>query len=1098
MRCYQLVVASERWFMRCNNKKSVNFSLVFVALSLVWATATGFSLPKDPGTDNQQAMQQGIAVTGTVSDESGTLPGVSVSIKGTPLGVITDINGRFSITAPSVESILVFSFVGYTTQEVKIGNLRIINVSMAEAVKAIDEVVVVGYGVQKKESTVAAIGQVKGDEMLKMSPVSLSNALSGTVAGVAVVQTTGRPGADQGKIFIRGVSSWQGSDPLVLVDGIERNFNDIDPNEVETLSVLKDASATAVFGVRGANGVILVTTKRGEKGKVKVTANAELIAKQAINVPNVKNSYITALLWNEAKKNDNDWAVGGTSAGGGIYSDEALEHYRLQDMPYVYPSTDWQALMMKKMGWSQKYNVNISGGTDFARVFASVSYLHDGDILKTEKQPDYDPTYRYDRFNYRFNIDLDVTKSTILSLDAGGYTGIENRPFETGVNAVWRSIMHLGPMAGVPFYPAEVLEQYPDPAHPDETGYRLGDPLLHVNAQSPYQCTNFSGQRSIKETDMTMGVKLQQKLDFITPGLSVQGRVAYSWDMKFRRNWQLDAITWRLNENGTWSRNSGRGSISTNSETPASPVTYNDSGREGDLHRKWYYEASVNYDRTFGKHTVTGLFLGYRQKKQTTVQFPRFEEGLVGRLTYDYDARYLLEYNLAYNGSEQFAPDKRYGFFPSYGLGWNIHNERFFASLKPIIGRAKIRVSHGEVGYDASDAGAANRWLYTSSWSTQTYAANIGAADKYWPGFTDGNAYTAYIAEENAANAGATWEKAVKQDLGFELGFLKGNMFVLSVDLFRENRTQILLERQQIPNMFGVGMKRMNFGETKTKGYEIELKYQQTMGKLYWWLKPSISFSDNRIINRDEPEAKPGYQKQEGHRIHQIFGYTLQPDRLIQNPDEQMNSVRSGTYVMTLGDSRWIDFNADGLIDVNDQIPIGYSRTYPLYNYGLGGGVKYGNWELDFLFQAVSHYSKKTRDGMCWYLHRLTPHVFPHQLDYWTPDNRDAFYPTPHCDTPGYHNRMGSDVDSSYSIWDASYIRLKAVNLTYNLPKHLLNKVNIDKFSVFLRGNNLLTWKKLPYDPEISQEEANNQIGDFVAGNYPILRRFTLGVQLTF
>ena len=1091
MRCYQLVVASGRRLSRCNNKKSVNFSFVFVALSLVWATATGFSPPINPDVGATQAIQQGIVVTGTIVDESGPLPGVSVSIKGTTMGVVTDISGRFSITVPNSDAVLQFSFVGYVTREVMVGDQRILNLTMTEDVKEIQEVIVVGYGTQKKESTVAAIGQVKGDDMLKMSPVSLSTALSGTIAGVAVVQPTGRPGGDQGKVFIRGVSSWQGSDPLVLVDGIERNWNDIDPNEVETLSVLKDASATAVFGVRGANGVILVTTKRGEKGKVKVTANAELIAKQPINVPNVKNSYVTAQVWNVAKKNDNDW--------GGLFSDEVVEHYRVQDMPYVYPSTDWQALMLKKAGWSHKYNVNISGGTDFARVFASVSYLHDGDIINTEKQPDYDPTYKYDRFNYRFNIDVDVTKSTILSLDAGGYTGIENRPLETNNNMVWRSILHLGPMAGVPFYPAEVLDEYPDPAHPDETGYRLGDPLLHINAQSPYQCTNFSGQRSIKETDMSMTVKLQQKLDFITPGLSVNGKVAYSWDMKFRRNWQLDAITWKLNENGTWSRNSGRGSISTNSEVPASPVTYNDSGREGDLHRSWYYEASLNYDRTFGKHTVTGLFLGYRQKKQTTVQFPRYEEGLVGRVTYDYDARYLLEYNLGYNGSEQFAPDKRYGFFPSYGLGWNLHNEQFFTPLKPIIGRAKIRASYGTVGFDASDTGAANRWLYTSSWSTQMSAPNINANDKYWPGFNDNNAYDAYIAEENAANAGATWEKSVKQDIGFELGFLKNNMFVLTVDLFRENRTQILLERQQIPSMFGVGMKRMNFGETETKGYEIELKYQQTAGNLNWWLKPSISFSDNRIINRDEPEAKPGYQKEAGHRIQQIFGYTLQPDRLIQNADEQMNSVRSGTLIMGLGDSRWMDYNADGIIDVNDQIPIGYSRTYPLYNYGLGGGVKYGNWEFDFLFQAVSHYSKKTRDGMCWYLHRLTPHVFPHQLDYWTPDNRNAYYPSPNCDTPGYHNRMGSDVDSSYSIWDASYIRLKAVNLTYHLPKHVLDKVNIDNFSVFLRGNNLLTWKRLPYDPEISEGAVtDNQIGDFVAGAYPILRRFTLGVQLTF
>ena len=1077
MKCCQFVVAAG-CHLYYNNRKFMNLLFLFFLFTLNMATAEVL-VPKE-------TQQQGTVISGTVSDKSGPLPGVSITIKGTTQGGVTDINGKFYISVPDQKSVLVFSFVGYITQEITVTNQKTINLILVEDTRELEEVVVVGYGIQKKESSVAAIGQVKGNEMLKMSPVSLSNALTGTVAGVSVIQSTGRPGGDQGQVFIRGVSSWQSSAPLVLVDGIERNWNDIDPNEIETLSVLKDASATAVFGVRGANGVILVTTKRGEKGKVKVTTSLELIAKQPINVPNPMNSYETAKLWNEAVRNDNNWES--------MFPDKVVEHYRVQDMPYVYPSTDWQALMLRDVGWSHKYNVNVSGGTDFARVFASISYLRDGDIIRTEKQPDYDPTYRYDRFNYRFNIDVDVTKSTILSLDAGGYTGIENRPFETNAYRVWRSILMLGPMAGVPFYPAEVLEQYPDPAHPDpnEAGWRLGDTMIHTNALSPYASTNFSGQRQIKSTDINTTIKLQQKLDFITPGLLLQAKVAYSWDMAFRRNWQYDAISWKLNEDGSWSRNKGRGTISTANEEAASPVVYNDSGREGDLHRQWYFETSINYNRTFNKHSVGALLLAQRQKKQTTVQFPRFEEGVVGRITYDYDTRYLVEYNLGYTGSEQFAPENRYGFFPSYAVGWNIHNESFFAPLNGVISRAKVRASYGEVGADASDAGTANRWLYTSSWTDQKSAGYSGN-DKYWPGFADNNSYVAPIIEENAANVNARWERAVKQDVGFELAFLKNNMFIISMDLFKEHRSQILLDRQQIPTWFGVGMKRMNLGETETHGYELELKYQQTAGNLHWWLKPMISFSDNRILERDEPDEKPGYQKDAGHRINQLFGYVLQPDRLIQNADMQMNTVRNGSLVMGLGDARWRDFNGDGVIDPNDQVPMGYTMKYPLYNYSFGGGISYRNWEFDFLFQAVSHYNKKTRDGYQWPLHRLTPHMFPHHADRWSPDNPNAFYPSYHLDVPRFHNGFGGDDNTSFSIWDASYIRLKAVNIAYQLPKQLLNKMSIDNMSVFLRGNNLLTWKKLPFDPELSDGG-----GDLVGGAYPVLRRLILGAQLSF
>ncbi|MDR1866607.1 MAG: TonB-dependent receptor [Bacteroidales bacterium] len=1016
-------------------------------------------------------VQQNIRIAGAVTDGGGDpIPGVNIVVKGTTQGVISDAAGQYVISVPDKNSVLVFSFVGYATQEIPVGEQISIDVSLSDDAQEIEEVVVVGYGVQKKESSVAAIGQVKGDDMLKMSATNIPNALAGQVTGVSVIQASGKPGDDVGKIFIRGVSTWQATDPLVLVDGVERRFNNIDPNEIETLSVLKDASATAIFGVRGANGVILITTKRGTKGEVKVNATAEFIAKEPIGMIAPLDSYTTGLVMNEAYKNDNNWA--------NILSDEILEHYRVQDLPYIYPNTNWQEEMLKKVGFSHKYNVNISGGTDFARVFASLSYLYDGDILKTEKQPEYDPTYKFNRYNYRFNIDSDLTKTTVLTLEAGGFISIINQPYNT--YRPYRAIYMLGPMEVPLEYPAEVLEQYPDPWRPDETGVRQSN-TGQANAPNPYVATNYSGSRSTKRTDLNVTLRLKQELDFITKGLSVAGKVAYNHNMAYVKGYAKNYVSYNLDDNGNWTRYVVREV----SENPETPVNVESESVSSDPYRTWYYEASINYARKFGKHDVGGLVLGQRRQRQTNVEFPRYEEGVVGRVTYDYDTRYLLEVNMAYNGSEQFAPKNRYGFFPSYAVGWNLHNEKFFQPVKNIVSRAKVRMSYGEVGSDAGD-----RWLYTSS-----YVNGGQYTDKYYPGTLNASsAYITPIIEENAANDNARWERAVKKDVGVELAFLHNSMFVLSMDFYREDRDQILLSRLSLPAWFGVGSKQQNLGKTETKGYEIELKFQQTTsGGFYYWLKPAVSFSDNRIIEKDEPMYSPEYQKQAGKRIWQEMGYVS--TGMIQNTDEQMNSIRYGGSIMGLGDSQWMDFNGDGVIDTYDQVPIGYSTQYPLYNYSFGGGFRIKNFEFDFLFQGVSHYSKVVIDAFAWPLHRLANHVFAYQMDAWNPDNRDAQFPSYHFDATRTHNNLSDGAARTTNLYDASFIRLKSVNLSYSLPKSAVNRMKLDRLSVFLRGSNLFTWS--PNYP-LADPEGSDGSGRVTDGYYPLLRRYTLGLQITF
>lgn len=1046
----------------------VSFSCILVTMLLTPLTLAG------------QEKASSRIITGIVLDNQGLeLPGVSVIVSGTQTATITDADGRYRISVPSGRKSLTFKYIGFAEEVIDISDKQIVNVTMQELSSALDEVIIVGYGVQKKESSVAAISQVKGDDLVKASTTSLANALAGQIPGISTVQSSGQPGADASKIYIRGVSSWVGNDPLVMVDGVERSFNDIDPNEVESISVLKDASATAVFGVRGANGVILITTKRGTKGEIKVNATLEFTMKQPIGMIAPENSYITGLVMNEAFKNDNNW--------GSILSNEVLEHYRIQDMPYLYPNTNWQEEMIKDVAFSQKYNVNIAGGTEYARVFASVSYTNEGDIIKTKKQPTYDPRFKYNRYNYRFNIDTDITRTTLLSLDAGGYIGIRNSPYETNIQRLYRPIFMLGPMDIPPYYPAEALNMYPDNRRPEEVGDRLASTGL-PNSENPNIANNYSGSRQLKTTDLNVTLKLSQKLDFITEGLSFTGKAAYNNNTTYSKAYSYDAVSYKLNADLAWARYRGRdGKL--DGESPQSPVTSESEGIYADKlpFRSWYFEAALNYAQKFGKHDITALFLGQRRKTQTNIQFPTYEQGVTGRVTYDFNNRYLFEANLAYNGSEQFAPHKRYGLFPSFAIGWNLHHEKFFKPVSSIVSRAKIRASYGEVGSDNSSS----RWLYVSSY------VNGNTGNKFRPGTAGetGPTITSVI-EENAANIDATWERAIKKDIGIEMAFLPNNMFTLTLDFYKENRDQILLDRMSVPAWFGVGMKQQNLGKTETKGYEMELKFQHELSSgFHYWLKPGISFSDNRIIERDEPMYKPEYQKQAGNRIFQQMGYVSVG--MIQNADQQMNSLRYGSGIMGLGDSQWVDFNGDGKIDEQDQVPMGYSTLYPLYNYSLSGGFQYKNFEFDFLFQGVSHVSKVVIDAYSWPLHRLSNHVFDYQRDAWSPDNRNAQYNAYHFDANRTHNNIGDGAVRSTNLYDGSYIRLKTVNIGYSIPKKVVKSMGIDNMKIFLRGNNIFTWA--PHYPLADPEASDGgSAARLVYGYYPMLRRILIGAQLTF
>jgi TonB-linked SusC/RagA family outer membrane protein len=1013
-------------------------------------------------------LSQERTVTGRVTDARGeAVPGVNVVIKGTTIGAATNLEGMYRIVVRSSNDVLSFTFIGSRTQEHVVGDRSTINVLLEDETVTMEDVVVVGYGIQTKESAIGSIEQVSGAELEKTSQVSLSNALTGQVPGVYTVQASGRPGMDAATINIRGRSTWGNATPLILVDNVERNFNDIDPREIETISVLKDASATAVFGVRGANGVILITTKRGKAGKPKFSYSSEVTVKEPILNRNMFDSYTTGLLVNEAHSNDNNWHL--------RFSDEVLEHYRLQDNPYLYPNTDWGKEIVNDYGFAQRHNISMSAGNRFAKVFTSLSYLYDGDIFNTVKQPTYNPEFSYNRYNYRTNMDFNVTSTTVVSLDVGGNVSFTNEPFESRAIRIWRPMWTMGPMTIPVIYPAEALEMYPDPIRPEETGPRIGNTGV-FNTTNPYVALNNSGSSVLKGNDFNSTLRLDQNLKFLVPGLSVQARIAFNGRSAFRKNFPYYGVSYLLSADGTWRRFKGQDNA--DPEGGVVPIIPSGDGVATALYKHWYYEGSVNYKNSFGRHNITGLFLANRDNRQAGAAFPNYAEGLAGRVTYNYDTRYLFEFNIGINGSEKFAPGNRYGVFPSFAVGYNLHHEDYFIVFKPIVNTAKVRYTYGEVGSDN-----ASRWLYISEYvygSTNAFGFRPGTA-------TSQGRNIQPIVEGQVANTSARWERAIKENLGFEIGFLENDVFLLTVDLYNEKRDGILLSRQSLPSWFGVSAKEQNLGETESKGYEIDLRFTQRRGNgMQYWLRAGYNFNDNRVVIRDEPPYMPEYQKQEGKRIGQQFGYTH--IGYIQNLDQRAAAPQFGTGQFGLGDALYIDFNGDGAINVNDKVPVGYPGSYPLASYNFSGGYSYKGFDMDVNFQGAYGLTYYMWDVFKFPLHRLSNHYFDYHADYWSPENRDSRYPAVRMDANRTHNMIGNTELVTNNTRNSAYLRIKTAQIGYRIPANISSLLRLDNARLYLQGTNLYTWAPdvTMGDPEAPENE------------YPLVRRFTLGLQISF
>jgi len=1011
---------------------------------------------------NSASIGQTVSGKVTDADTHEELIGVTVMVKGTNIGVITDINGMYKISA-SKGNTLVFSYVGKENVEIVVTS-AVHDVALKDKTVSIDEVVVVGYGSQKKESVVGAISNVKGDEIARISGVTnVSNALSGIVPGLTTLNYSGKPGQDEAQLLIRAKSTWNGMEPLILVDGIERDMNNLDANEIESISILKDASATAVFGVRGGNGVILVTTKRGREGKpvVRMTANAGV--KNVSKVPEYLNSYEARWLRNQAIENQ---LPVDPSTWGYITPVAELKHYRDQDLPYQYPDVNWQDEMLKKQAWTQKINLDIRGGTKFMKYFSSISYLYDGDILNSQDfGQGYIPKNDYSRFNFRSNFDFLPTSTTTFSVDIDGASGKEHT-MGAPAYLIWLGVYGKGP------------DDYPIRY---EDGI-FANNLAGYNMENPVELLNYGGMITETRTDVNTTFSLNQKLDFITKGLSFNGRVNfqnyyYSQGPNIAESRMVTKyVDWR---SGTevWNYpiaylNSKHGF----NFIPQKAIIDTEKAKTN-VYQNLMYQMSVDYSRNFtGGHDVTGLFLFKRREYSIGSNFPSYREEWATRLTYGYKNTYLFETNGAYNGSEKFDRGHKFGFFPSIAGGWVFSNEPFMKSMKKYIDFIKFRYSWGKVGSDNNIP----KWLYVTQWKQVTNSAKIGYPNATVP------PYTSYDIS-NIGNPNARWETATKNDIAFEGVFLS-NFLSVNFDYYWGRRDDIFMsaEQRNIPPWFGADPVAANIGKTKEKGWELEVKIRGTTSqKLNYFASAAISYAKDEVIYEEDPYLLPLYQKNEGYQIGQTRSYLN--EGVIQSWDEMYTGVMWLNNPQAMpGNFRQIDYNADGYIDANDVVPYGYP-DHPQYSMNYSIGCDYKGFSL--LIQIYGTTNSTLEESIYEFSSPYYASVVDRQLynDIWLPGYpRSGSYRHPSFMYSA--NNIGN-----YKYKDGTMWRLKNVELAYQFQNKFLKELGVNSVRVFLNGHNLWLYSHLNED----RETGGTRINDNVL-KYPMTKTYNMGFNIQF
>ena len=1010
---------------------------------------------------SSEGMQQNtVKVTGTVKDTNGEpIIGANVMVVGSATGVITDIDGNFTLNVP-VGSKLQFSFIGYKEQVVPVKKGISLNIVLEEDAQMLGEVEVVAYGVQKKVSVTGAISSMRGDDLLKTPAGSISNILSGQVTGISSVQYSGEPGADAADIYVRGIATTNNATPLIQVDGVERDFSQIDPNEIESVTILKDASATAVFGVRGANGVILITTKRGAEGKAKISFTTSAGVNVRTKELEFANSYQYASYVNMMRTNDGNEP---------LYSDEQLAAFRDHTNPLLYPDINWIDYCMNKAAFQSQHNVSISGGTNNMRYFVSAGLFTQDGMFKQFNLTD-DFNFDYKRYNYRANLDFDISKTTLLSVNIGGRVESKRTP-ESGEdqNQLFRKLYWA-----VPFASAGIVDGKYIKTNADYVTKPGADGL-----ESYYG----KGFRNQTTNVLNLDLVLDQKLDFITKGLSIKLKGSYNSSYSTTKIASSSVATYTPVVDD-------KGAITYKKSGSDSQTSY----REGDYGkgRDWYMELALNYNRKFGNHSVTGLFL-YNQSKRyypggTYDYIPTGYVGLVGRVTYDWKTRYLAEFNVGYNGSENFNPENRYGFFPAGSIGWIVSEEPFFAPIKKVVNYFKVRATLGMVG---NDNYAGQRFLYLPG--SYGYGQNN---DHNGPGgFFGQNIGNAKPGawEATQSNPYAKWETAVKQNYGLDFNILNDHLSV-SADYFIEKRRDILRTPDYLPGILGMTLPAINVNKVENKGFEIQAKWNDRIGTDFrYWANFNISFARNKIVFMNEVEQNEPWMYQTGRRINSRSMYKFWGfyDETADLRYQEEFGIPISDHGITLqpGDAVYVDLNKDGKLDGNDATrDIGFTDL-PEYTAGLNLGFSWKNfdfsmqwtgaWNVDRMLSEFRQPLGDTQNkGLLLYQYENT----------WrsSEDSYTAKFPRITATNRKNNFEKGSEL---YLI-NASYLRLKNIEIGYNFDFPFMRKLKLNSCRMYVNGYNLLTFTAFDWgDPESRQSDRPN---------YPLTRVFNIGLKLGF
>ena len=1023
------------------------------------------------------AVAQTKTVKGVIyEEETGEpMPGATVSVEGSTRGVMTDLDGSFELTGVKPTDKLKFECLGKETQVLQVGTMTNFVVKLKNAANELDEVTVVAFGKQRKESVIGSISTVDV-KTLKVPSSNLTTALAGNVAGVIAYQRTGEPGQDNADFFVRGITTFgANTSPLILIDNIELTSTDLarlQPDDIESFSIMKDATATALYGARGANGVIFVTTKRGQEGPAKIFARVETSISAPTDVVELADPVTYMKSYNEAISTRDP-------LGELMYTYDKIEQTGKPGANrLIYPANDWYDMLFKDFATSYRANVSARGGGKVATYYVSGAYTEDTGVLKVDKRNSFNNNIDDKNYTLRSNVDINVTPTTKLAVRLTGNFRDYQGPLNGGSD-VYRQVMHSDPVLFPAYYPVD--DEHVGIQHIMFGNYEDGS---YIN---PY-ANLVKGYKNYQRSQMIAAVQLEQVLKFITKGLSFMTLFNLTRLSEFTVNRQFNPYWYRLDRYDSYT---GEYHVNRINENGTDYLTYSESGKT--VKNTMYSETRLNYNRSFGKHDVTGLLVFTASESLTAnagslqLSLPSRNAGLSGRFTYGYDKRYFVEYNFGYNGSERFHRSHRWGFFPSAGLAWMMSNEKWFKPLTKVVSNLKLRYSYGLVGND-NIGSSSNRFYYLSEMSMNN--SGLGASF----GETRNVSYNG-IGVVRYANEAITWEKSYKSNYALELGLFK--KLDIIAEYFTEHRTDIFMQRADIPNTMGLQAAVYgNIGQARTKGIDIQADYKQAWSNGLWAsARANFTYSSGKYDVYEEPTYPESYRQHAGRSIRQTWGYIA--ERLFVDDEDAANSPSQAAFGSQYGggDIKYTDVNGDGVITNADMVPIGYP-TSPEIIYGFGVSLGHKGFDFSVFFQglaresfwidATSAYSAKYNK------YGTAPFVNNGQLlkaysdSHWSEDNRDiyALYPR----YSAYENHNNTQV-STWWMRDGSFVRLKQMEFGYTLPQKLTNKIHIDNLRVYFQGNNLLCWSKFKlWDPELAGE----------GFNYPIQKTFNIGLNVTF